>query len=80
VDKEFAKQVVATALGCGSSLDKLIPELTARCAPDEKEKYVKAIATVMVAMHNAILRPLFDDHPELEQEIDQNVRTRGTFF
>jgi hypothetical protein len=80
VDEDLARKLAAAALGCGSALDQLIPELTSRCAPDEKDAYVRAIAYVMGMVHDKILKPLFEGHPNLEREIDENVRTRGTFF
>jgi len=80
VDQKLARQVAAAALGCGSSLEKLIPELTTHCAPDERKAYVKGIASVMGTVHDKILTPLFASHPGLKEEIEQNVKTRGTFF
>jgi hypothetical protein len=72
--------MAAAALGYGSSLDSLIPELTARCSPDEQTAYVRAIASVLAKMHNEILRPIFTEHPDLEQEIEKNIQERGTAF
>jgi hypothetical protein len=80
MDKKLARQMAIAALGCGSSLEKLIPELTAHCMPDERKAYIKGIAFVMGTVHEKILTPLFVSHPDLKEEIEQNVKTRGTFF
>ncbi|HXP30251.1 MAG TPA: hypothetical protein VN832_04115 [Stellaceae bacterium] len=80
MDEELARQMAATALRCGSSLEELIPQLSAHCAPVEIETYVKAIASVMATIHDEILKRLFVAHPELQAEIEQNINTRGAAF
>ena len=80
MDKELAKTIAATVFRCGSSLQDLIPALTAHCPPDEKTMYVKAIASVIAVMHVELLNPIFANHPDLEQEIEQNIRTSGIAF
>jgi hypothetical protein len=80
VDKELATTVAAAVFRSGSSLEKLIPKLKARCTPDECATYVKAIAYVMGTMHDEILLRLFAAYPELKDEIDHNVNTTGRAF
>jgi len=80
VDKELAKTIAATVFRCGSSLQDLIPELTARCSSDEKTMYVKAIASAIAGMHVELLDRVFATHPELEREIEQNIEATGLAF
>ena len=80
MEKELAKLVVLTAFRSSSELGNLVPLLKEHVDEATYRRYGTAIATASAEIGRQILHPLFATYPELEAEIEANVRKFGRAF
>ena len=77
MDRQLARHVVISAFHSMSYLTDLLPILKAHCDPQEFEIFRNAIASVAGNISIDIIGKVFTAHPDLEQEIEENVKKYG---
>jgi hypothetical protein len=80
MDRDLAKHVVAVGFHSLSLLESLIPILKKHCSADEYSEYLKAIGTVSAEVSTQIFGKVFQEHPDLEAEVEQKIKRYGQFI
>jgi len=68
------------ALRSSGSLTDLLPLLKRHCRSDEYDRFKIAIARSAAEINIEILRKIFDEHPDLEAEMDGQIKKYGKFM
>jgi hypothetical protein len=77
LDTKTARIVARTSFKSSSLLASIVPILSESCSPDESKRLGRAVAAVMAEINLSILRPVLDEHPEIEREIDESISQHG---
>jgi len=77
MEKDLAKHVVSVAIRTASRLGDLLPLLKDHMPSQEYEAYAKAIARAVNGIGREINDRVFAEHPDLEQEIEAQIKRYG---
>ena len=80
MERDLAKHVVAVGFHSLSLLESLVPILKQHCGQDEYAKYLKAIGAVSAEVTTEIFNQVFQEHPDLEAEVEQKIKKFGQFI
>jgi hypothetical protein len=80
MDRELAEHVVTVGFHSLSLLESLIPILKKHCEEQEFNEYLKSIGLVSAEMNIAIFNKVFQEHPDLEQEVERKIERYGQFI
>ena len=80
MDRDVAKHVVGVGFHSLSILESLIPILKKHCQPDEYSEYLKSIGAVSAEMAAKVFDKVFQEHPDLEKEVDEKIKKFGQFI
>lgn len=80
MEKELAKIVLCASYRSGQELSNIIPVLKEFCPPDEYERIVFTIGSVLHELHTEIHQKIFEEHPDLEAEIEERIQKYGRAF
>jgi len=75
--EELARYVARVAFRASADLGDLIPLIKEHCPQEEYEKFAPAIGSAAAAIGLDVLNLVFNDHPDLRREFDENVKTYG---
>jgi hypothetical protein len=74
MDRDTARSLAVAAIKSSSMLNNLLPTLREKCSPGEYEELRNSIATIAGSISVDLLHMVFTSHPDLEREIDEEVR------
>jgi len=77
MDKLIAKHIAVTAFQASADLGNLVPFLKIHSSQEEYERYAKAIAAASSEIFLNIMKKVFQDFPELEEEFDKSIKIYG---
>jgi len=77
MDKDVARAVIRQVFSSGGELEALIPVLKSRCSEKDYDEYVKQVASAIASIHEALLDKVLARFPELETEMEDNLRRTG---
>ncbi len=80
MNKELARHLVRVAFRSGRELEAVLGILKEACEPDEYREYAKGIAAAIDGIHVALLNKAIAAYPELEAEIEADIRTYGRYL
>lgn len=80
MDRNLANHVVAVSFHSLSLLESLLPTLKEHCTPVEYATYLKAIGAVSAEVSTEILSQIFQEYPDLEQEVETKIKKYGRFI
>jgi len=80
LDKDLARHLLMVAFRSSGSLTDLLPLLKRHCRSDEYDRFKMAIARSAAEINTEILRRIFDEHPDLEAEMDDQIKKYGKFM
>lgn len=66
--KQLASDVSAASEQFITALNEALNTAKTSCAPDELERFKKALGTIVCTLEMDLLWPLYKQHPELEPE------------
>ena len=75
MDKDTARELAVAAIKSASMLTNLLPFLRERCGPGEYEEIRNAISEIVADISIEVLNRIFKDHPDLERELDEAIRS-----
>ena len=77
MDKDVAREVIATVFRCGDELQKLLRLLKERCSPQDYKVYARQVAMAIDDIDNALLEKVMAQFPELKGEIQAKLARSG---
>jgi hypothetical protein len=77
MDKDVAREVIATVFRCGDELQKLLRLLKERCSPADYKDYARHVTTAIDDIDNALLEKVLAQFPELKGEIEAKLARSG---
>lgn len=77
MNTDVARMIAVSALRASSELANLIPLITTHCSAAESGSVSSDIAEILLQIGQRLLRPAFEQHPELEREFDERVAVYG---
>jgi hypothetical protein len=77
MDKELALHIVRTAFRSAAALDELFPLLQHNCGDEEAKAYGLAIASAVAHIHRELTNRVFSSLPELQVEVETQIRKYG---
>ncbi len=77
MDRDLAKHVVTVSIKTASRLGDLVPLLKEHMPPQEYEIHAKAIARAVYAIGHEITDRIFAEHPDLDREIEAQIKKFG---
>lgn len=77
MNRKLAQHIVRVAFRSSAELGNLIPLLKEHCKPDEYEKLCRPIASASATISLNILNLVFTDFPDLELELDEEIKVYG---
>lgn len=80
MDKELARHVITVGFHSLSLMEGLIPLLKTHCDNAEFQTYLKAIGAVSAEMSLEIFNKIFEEHPDLQNEVAQTIDKYGKFI
>jgi hypothetical protein len=80
MEKELARIVLSASYRSGRELSNIVPILKEFCPPDEYERIVFAIGSILHEMETEVHKKIFEQHPDLEAEIEERVQKYGRTF
>ncbi|MBS0359810.1 MAG: hypothetical protein JSR98_00410 [Proteobacteria bacterium] len=80
MDRDLARIILHATHGSERGLAELVPVLREHCSEDDYKRMSRAIAGVMHDLESTIRQPIYLEHPELEQEIEDRVKRFGRIF
>jgi len=75
MDKNIARELAVAAIKSSSVLTNLLPSLKDRCRPGEYEEMRKSISGIAADISIEVLHRIFKEHPDLERELDEAIRS-----
>jgi hypothetical protein len=80
MEKHLAKIVLAASYKSGQELSNIVPLLKEFCPPEEYDRLVSAIGSILHELETGIRQNIFEDHPDLAAEIEERVQKYGRTF
>jgi hypothetical protein len=80
VDRDLAKLILSATYRSGAELAHLVPFIKEHCDKEDYERISIAIATVLHELDSTIRRPIYQEHPDVEREIEDRVERFGRTF
>jgi len=77
MDRDTSKVVAVAALRSAAELSNLLPLLQRDCSADEYTVWRDRIADASAKITTSVLSPIFQEHPDLETEIDAHYAKFG---
>ena len=77
MDKDVAREVIATVFRCGDELQKLLRVLKERCSPADYKDYARHVAMAIGDIDSALLEKVLSQFPELKGEIEAKLARSG---
>jgi hypothetical protein len=77
MDKELALHIVRTAFKSAAALEQLLPLLQHDCREEEARIYGLAIASAIADIHRELTNRVFSSLPELQTEVEMQIRKYG---
>jgi hypothetical protein len=77
MDKNIAKYVAKAAFRASADLGDLIPFIKEHCCNDDYEKFRGAIVSASATIGLDVLNLVFENHPEIKQEFEEDVKNYG---
>jgi hypothetical protein len=77
MDKELALHIVRTAFRSAAALEELFPLLQHHCREEEAKAYGLAIASAIADIHRELTNRVFSSLPELQAEVEMQIRKYG---
>jgi len=77
MDKRIARHIVAISFKAVEPLQQMLPFLKEHCAEDEYKAYSLAVANVLAEVTLELNNKVFAAHPELKNEIDEDIKKYG---
>ena len=71
MEKELAKIALSASYRSGQELSSIVPILKEYCSPEECERIVFTIGSVIHEIEAEIHKKIFAEHPDLEAEIEE---------
>lgn len=65
MQREIANDVLVSVFQCSGELENVVRKLKENCSENELEKYRLGVGKVMAEMYDQIMKPIFDEHPDL---------------
>ena len=80
MDRDVAKLSLSATYRSGRELADLVPFIKEHCDKEDCGWTSIAIATVLHDLDSTIRRPIYQEHPDLEREIEDRVERFGRTF
>jgi hypothetical protein len=80
VDRDIAKIILNATYRSGRELADLVPFVKEHCDERDYERISIAIATVLHDLGSTIQQPIYQEHPDVECEIEDRVERFGRTF
>ena len=80
MEKKIATHLAYTAVKVGSQLTGLIPIIRKSCDEEQYRRLVISIAKINAEISTQILKQIFDNYPDLEMEIADNIKEYGVML
>jgi heme oxygenase len=80
VDRDVATMILTATHRSGRELADLVPFIKEHCDKEEYERISIAIATVLHDLDATIQQPIYQEHPDVEREIEDRVERFGRTF
>lgn len=80
MDRDVAKMILSATYRGGGELAHLVPFIKEHCTKDDYERISMAIAAVLHEVDSTIRRSIYQEHPDLEREIQDRVERFGRTF
>jgi hypothetical protein len=77
---ELARHVAHVAFRASANLNELLHLIRDHGTEEEYKKFLVAISQVSGDIAFKILKRIYDEHPEIESEIDERVSTYGVLI
>lgn len=79
-DKEVAREIISHAFRSEAVLEELLRSLKSRLDEPAYRGWALKIAAAVDDINTALVRPALAKHPELEAEIEANLKATGRAF
>ena len=80
MDRDLANMILNATHSSERELANLVPFIKEHCDKDDYDRMSIAIATVLHDLDSTIRRPIYQEHPDLEREIEDRVERFGRTF
>ncbi len=80
MDRDLAKHVVTVGFHSLSLLEGLIPLLKEHCSEAEYNEFLKSIASVSGHLMTDLFKKVFQEYPDLENEVETKINKYGKFI
>ena len=80
MERKLARYIAATTVRSSSNISAMIPLIRAHSSSHEYEHYSKAIASIVAEASLQILNKIFEEHPDLKVELDQEIQSYGVIL
>ena len=77
MEKKIAKHIVVTAFRCSSKLSSILVVAKDHCTAAEYESVHVAVASVAAEISIKLVNPILHEHPDIGEEIDQEIEEFG---
>jgi hypothetical protein len=77
MERILAKHVVKAVFQSGGRLEQLLHLLKEQCDEAEYAEYRMAIAKAIHGIGNELLKKAYSSHPQLEEEIESEIKKYG---
>lgn len=80
MDIDVARHIIRQSFRIGRDLQDVMLFLKERCEPDDYNQYAIDIATAIDAVNTALLKKAITAYPDLEKEIEEQIKVYGRYL